>query len=77
MADSAGDKKHPASEQRRRKAREDGQVVRSQDLASAALLLAAMGVLRWRGPLLAEGLVKLLKESVSTAGPTHMIDDGL
>ena len=45
MADSSGDKKHSASERRRRQAREEGQVVRSQDLTSAGMLLAAVGTL--------------------------------
>ncbi len=72
MADSSGEKKHSATEQRRTKAKEEGQVVRSQDLASAALLLASMGVLRWRGPLLAEGLVELIKEGIRQAGPRSM-----
>ena len=39
MADSSGDKKHLATERRRRQAREEGQVVKSQDLTSAALLV--------------------------------------
>lgn len=73
MADnSAGEKKHPATDQRRRKAREEGQVVRSQDLASAAMLLASLSVLWWRGPLLAEGLARLLVESVQQAGPQSL-----
>lgn len=73
MADnSAGEKKHPATEQRRRKAREEGQVVRSQDLASALLLLASLAVLWWRGPLLAEGLARLLVASLRQAGPQSL-----
>jgi flagellar biosynthetic protein FlhB len=40
-----GDKTHEATPFRRQKAREEGQVVRSQDLASAGLLIAGLCVL--------------------------------
>src|ERR1043165_9508961 len=40
-----GDKTHEATPYRRQKAREEGQVVRSQDLASAGLLIAGLLVL--------------------------------
>jgi flagellar biosynthetic protein FlhB len=72
MAESAGEKKHPASEQRRRKARENGQVVRSQDLASAALLLCAVLVLRIRGPAVASGLLGMFRQAISTASPAPL-----
>jgi flagellar biosynthetic protein FlhB len=42
MADSDGDKQHDATPHRRQQAREEGQVARSQDLASAALLLVGL-----------------------------------
>ncbi|CAD72044.1 EscU/YscU/HrcU family type III secretion system export apparatus switch protein [Rhodopirellula baltica] len=45
MSDSGGDKKHSASERKRRQAREKGQIAKSQDLTSATLLLAAIGAL--------------------------------
>ncbi|MEZ6092546.1 MAG: EscU/YscU/HrcU family type III secretion system export apparatus switch protein [Pirellulaceae bacterium] len=65
MAEQNGDKRFPASEQRRRKAREQGQVVRSQDLASAALLLAALAVIANFGrPMVAE-LSELLAHSLA------------
>ena len=54
MADSSGDKKHLASDRRRRQAREEGQVVKSQDLTSAALLLAALASLWMLGAPAAE-----------------------
>ncbi|MFZ5832836.1 MAG: flagellar biosynthesis protein FlhB [Planctomycetota bacterium] len=53
MAESDGDKSQEATPHRRQQAREQGQVARSQDLASAALLLAALMIL-W---LLSSGLV--------------------
>ncbi len=37
MAEGAGEKKHEATEYRRQKAREDGNVARSADLTSAVL----------------------------------------
>lgn len=72
MAESSGDKKHSASDQRRRKAREEGQVVRSQDLASAILLLAAMAVLRWQGPSLAISLSELVIDGMQANGPVEI-----
>src|SRR6185369_4354736 len=44
-AEDFGDKTHEATPFRRQKAREEGQVVRSQDLASAGLLIAGLCVL--------------------------------
>src|SRR6476661_6478368 len=44
-ADDFGDKTHEATPYRRQKAREEGQVVRSQDLASAGLLIVGLLVL--------------------------------
>ena len=65
MADSSGDKKHSASERRRRQAREEGQVVRSQDLTSAGMLLAAVGTLWMFGPPAAEHLAAALVDALS------------
>ncbi len=45
MADSAQDRKLPATERRIRKAREDGQVARSRDLGHAAALGAGIGLI--------------------------------
>ncbi|WP_153557701.1 flagellar biosynthesis protein FlhB [Roseimaritima sediminicola] len=68
MADSAGEKKHSASEQRRRKAREDGQVVKSQDLTSAAMLMAAVLALYWFGRETVDKLAANLVQTLS-GGP--------
>lgn len=65
MADSSGDKKHSASERRRRQAREEGQVVRSQDLTSAGMLLAAVGALWMFGPPAAEQLAAAIVDALS------------
>src|SRR6056297_2557394 len=69
MADSAGDKKHLATDRRRRQAREEGQVVKSQDLTSAGLLLASLASLWALGGAVAEHLVTALQESLSSTEP--------
>tara|TARA_R110002049_G_scaffold2750_8_gene22306 strand:+ start:263315 stop:264397 length:1083 start_codon:yes stop_codon:yes gene_type:complete len=66
MADSSGDKKHSASEKRRRQAREQGQVVKSQDLTSAGLLLAAVAALWFLGEPASESLAGAIAESLSS-----------
>jgi flagellar biosynthetic protein FlhB len=51
MAEATGaDRKHPATERRRRQAREQGQVARSADLSSAGILLLAVLILKVLGP---------------------------
>jgi len=62
MAEEFGDKTHEATPYRRQKAREDGQVVKSQDLASAALLVAAVLILGYFGSTLAESLGRMAQE---------------
>ncbi|TWT83132.1 Flagellar biosynthetic protein FlhB [Planctomycetes bacterium CA13] len=66
MADTSGDKKHSATEKRRRQAREQGQVVRSQDLTSAALLLAALGSLWMFGGPACETIAGVMADAFST-----------
>lgn len=50
MAEGGGDKKHEATPYRRQKAREEGQLARSQDLGSALVLMGAIGILMTWGP---------------------------
>lgn len=67
MAEGAGgDKKHVATERRREKAREEGQVSKSADLASAGMLLAALLCLRWLGPPLCARVAQGMVDSLST-----------
>jgi len=54
-----GDKTHEATPYRRQKAREEGQVVRSQDLASAGLLVAGLVILWYFSRGLADSLGRL------------------
>jgi flagellar biosynthetic protein FlhB len=61
-AEDFGDKTHEATPYRRQKAREEGQVVRSQDLASAGLLIAGLLVLWSYSRGLADALARLTTE---------------
>lgn len=76
MADSSGDKKHLATDRRRRQAREEGQVVRSQDLASAGLLLAALAALWMLGGRAARELAGAIEQALSSPhiGPVGTSD---
>ncbi|MFT5524321.1 MAG: flagellar biosynthetic protein FlhB [Pirellulaceae bacterium] len=49
MPEQFGDKQYDATPHRRQKAREQGQVAKSQDLTSAILLIAALLTLMWLG----------------------------
>lgn len=61
MAESAGEKKHDASPHRRQKAREQGQVARSQDLGSALVLLVSISLLWWSGPQIIQAVGTIMK----------------
>ena len=63
-----GDKKHDATPHRRQKAREEGNLAKSQDLASAVLLLAAVMTLDMLGPRLLRGLIDLMSDSLRQGG---------
>jgi flagellar biosynthetic protein FlhB len=67
MAEQNDDKKHLPTERRRRQAREEGQVAKSQDLTSATLLLTAMTLLWWFGGTLAEQLASDLVAAFSSS----------
>jgi flagellar biosynthesis protein FlhB len=66
-AEDFGDKTHEATPYRRQKAREEGQVVRSQDLASAALLIGGLLILWYFSRGLAESLGHLTREHLGGA----------
>lgn len=65
MAGDAGEKKHEATQHRREKAREEGQVVRSQDLAAAAVLVGALVVILYLGGDLAKYLGEYTRRQLS------------
>lgn len=67
MAESEGDKTYDATPHRRQQARERGQVVQSQDLASAVLLLVGASLLMNFGGGLAEELATLLGRELGQA----------
>ena len=59
MPEQFGDKQHEATPHRRQKAREEGQVAKSQDLASAVMLLGSMAAIYYFGEDLFGFLVSL------------------
>ena len=61
MAEQDGDKSQDPTAHRRQQAREQGQVARSQDLGSAAVLVGAVSGLMWLGPALVEYLANLTR----------------
>lgn len=64
MAESAGEKKHEATQYRRQMAREKGQIARSQDLGSALLLLGAVMILQWWGSTILEALAESMSSNL-------------
>ena len=73
MPEQAGEKSQDATPHRRQKAREEGQVARSQDLGSAVLLLAGLIALLACGGALVEFLGLYLKQQLGGA-PCLSID---
>ena len=65
MAGDNGDKKHLPTERRKAKAREEGQIPKSQDLTSAALLAAAIATLWAVGGQTGGHLTEFLRRSLS------------
>jgi flagellar biosynthesis protein FlhB len=61
LAESGDDKKHEATQHRREKAHEQGQVARSQDLGSALVLLVAVLMLWWCGPVIGSALAEIMR----------------
>ncbi len=68
MADD-GEKSQEATQHRRDQAREKGQVAYSQDLGSAALLVASAMLLRSWGGQIAETAADFMRHQLSTVGP--------
>ena len=65
MAEDTGfERTEPASARRREQAREEGQVVRSRELSTLAVLLAAGSGLMLMGPALAEKLSTLMRRAM-------------
>lgn len=70
MAESSGDKSEKASDQKLRKTREQGQVARSRDLATAVGLVATLQVTTWLMPDYLRRFQDLfVRGFANTAGP--------
>ena len=75
---SKQDRQLPASEQRLRQAREEGNVPRSRDAAHLLVMAAGCGSLVLLGPSLAEGIRRLLATSFSFDGRIrHSVADSM
>jgi len=64
LPEQQGDKSQEATPHRRQKAREQGQVARSQDLTSAALLLGSLLAILWMGRKVINLLFDLTREQL-------------
>ncbi len=76
MPEQFGDKSQEATPHRRQKAREDGQVAKSQDLSSAVVLVATILALMYFGGAIGTFLGKMMEQSLSTQ-PTLIVDSHL
>jgi flagellar biosynthetic protein FlhB len=63
MAEEFGEKTHDATPYRKQKAREEGNVAKSQDLVAATILMAAIGILFYFGRPIAEFLASLVRQT--------------
>ena len=71
MAETFGDKSHPATPYRRQKAREEGHVAKSQDLASAIVLLGSIAALFWLGSGAANALEEFFRRQFGEFSLAH------
>ncbi|HVT28770.1 MAG TPA: flagellar biosynthesis protein FlhB [Lacipirellulaceae bacterium] len=71
MAEHSGEKSFDATPHRRQEAREQGQVVFSQDLASAAMLMLGICLLMLFGGGVIEFCAKLMQHQLSTVADLH------
>jgi flagellar biosynthetic protein FlhB len=79
MAENDGDKTEAPTPRRRLEAREQGNIARSHDLTSSALLIGGLLMMKWFGPALILALrdvmLKLLSAaSMSDLGTQHIAD---
>ena len=73
MAEQFGEKSQEATPHRRQKAREDGQVAKSQDLSSATLLIGSLLVMMYLGGSIAQFLATLAQRQLG--GPAWLVAD--
>lgn len=69
MAEQSGDKTQDATPHRRQQAREQGQVAYSQDLGSAAVLLAGAMLLKMWGGAVVDASGKFMRYQLGTVAP--------
>lgn len=72
----ANDKTEKATPKRREEARGRGQVARSVEVNSAAVLLAAVAALAITGPAMLDRLEQTVTEGLGRAGDTSLVDRG-
>jgi len=77
MAEQSGDKTQDATPYRRQKAREEGQVARSQDLASATILVVGLGILLWLGGRVLTFMSDSIEQQTSTVALTMDTDTAI
>ena len=73
--DSAQDKTEKPTPKRRRKTREQGQVAKSQELNSVAVLLAGLGALYFLGGMVYGNLSDLMRHVLGSLGQSHFNHD--
>ena len=71
MAEGSGEKKHEATEYRRHRAREEGNVAKSTDLTSAVLLLVGVILLDSTGPALGDALRQMVEDGIGSRVDLH------
>ena len=69
MAEQSGEKTQEATPHRRQQAREQGQVAFSQDLGSAAVLVAGVLLLKWWGSSVVDAVGSLMRYQLGTVSP--------
>jgi flagellar biosynthetic protein FlhB len=74
MAEDSGDRSEKASEQKLRKAREQGQVARSRDLAAAVGLLLGLKLMLWLAPSWFGDFERLFHLVLSPLPPQDLMD---
>ncbi len=69
MAEQSGEKSQEATQHRKQQARDQGQVAFSQDLSSAALLVAGVLLLKFYGAGVMHTAASFMRYQLSTVGP--------
>lgn len=64
MAETGGDKSQEPTTRRRQQARDEGQVAKSQDMASAVMLIAGIGIVMLLGGKLADFMAALARQQL-------------